>query len=157
MILIEVPGSELLRLEHIVLDFNGTLAKDGNLIKGTVLRLNSIARKAEVHVVTADTFGTADDQLRNVMCALHKVSGPDQDMQKGEFIRKLGSDQTATIGNGMNDRRMLEMSRLGICIIGSEGASTQAIEAADICVWDIRDALDLFLKPERIKATLRLS
>lgn len=157
MISIEVPGQAGLSLEHIALDFNGTLATDGRLLAGTASRLNSIAKQAEVHVLTADTFGSAAIQLRNINCQLRIIKGGDQDIQKGHFIRELGAERTATVGNGMNDRKMLELSRLGICVLGSEGASTHAMLAADICVNDIRDALDLFLKPERIKATLRLS
>ena len=34
MIEIAIPGGESLRLAHALLDFNGTLAQDGQLIEG---------------------------------------------------------------------------------------------------------------------------
>lgn len=39
MIEIEIPGGETLRLEHLVLDFSGTLARDGRLLPGVRERL----------------------------------------------------------------------------------------------------------------------
>lgn len=110
-----------------------------------------------MHVLTANTFGTAESELRNIRCKLHIIRGGDQDIKKAQLVKELGPERTVSIGNGMNDRQMLKLSSLGICVIGSEGSSTQAIEASDICVKDIRDALDLLLNPERIIATLRLS
>jgi len=34
MLTIEIPGVRTLRIEHLVLDNNGTLACDGRLVKG---------------------------------------------------------------------------------------------------------------------------
>ena len=34
MIIIEIPGREPLRIDHVVLDYNGTVAVDGLLLKG---------------------------------------------------------------------------------------------------------------------------
>ena len=116
MISIEVPGYAMLRLDHIVFDFNATPAIDGRLMSGTVSRLNSIAELVEVHLLTADTFGSAAGQLRNIKCQLHVIKGRGQDIQKSEFIRELGSENTTAVGNEMNDRKMLESSRLGICL-----------------------------------------
>jgi len=36
-----------------------------------------------------------------------------------------------------------------------EGAALEAVQAADIVVHDVRDALDLLLEPRRLIATLR--
>ncbi len=157
MIAINVPGLADMRLNYLVLDFNGTLAADGKLIRGTATRLNAISRRLELHVVTADTFGSASAQLSNIRCALHIVKGAHQDVQKERMVRKLGPEHTVCIGNGRNDMRMLKASRLGICVVGSEGASASAMSAADICVTGITDALEMLLKTERVKATLRLS
>ena len=37
MIIIEIPGREPLRIDHVVLDYNGTVAVDGLLLKGCLL------------------------------------------------------------------------------------------------------------------------
>ena len=34
MIRIDVPGREIIEIEHVVLDYNGTIALDGQLIEG---------------------------------------------------------------------------------------------------------------------------
>jgi hypothetical protein len=59
------------------------------------------------------------------------------------------------IGNGSNDVPMLKEGVVGICVVGPEGASTAALLGADVVVTDIRDALGLLLKPQRLVATLR--
>lgn len=59
MITAEVPGLGKLELENLVLDFNGNLAVDGNLLPGVAERINKLAEKMQVYVLTADTFGTA--------------------------------------------------------------------------------------------------
>jgi soluble P-type ATPase len=61
------------------------------------------------------------------------------------------------LGNGSNDMKMLEASGLGIAVIGREGAAISAINNADITVCSVVDGLDLLLKPDRIKATLRVA
>ena len=74
MICIEIPGINILELKHLVLDDNGTLALDGNLMDGVRERIEALAKHLQVHVVTADesdsqrivqTFGTevADDYI----------------------------------------------------------------------------------------------
>ncbi|HDS06024.1 MAG TPA: ATPase P, partial [Bacteroides sp.] len=58
MIEIEIPGYKTIHAEHLVLDFNGTLAVDGHLIDGVADQLFRLSADLEVHVLTADTFGT---------------------------------------------------------------------------------------------------
>jgi len=67
----------------------------------------------------------------------------------------LGKEKCVAIGNGANDVLMLKQSAIGICVIGKEGASSEAVQHSDIVVYDINDALDLLLNPKRIIATLR--
>lgn len=40
---LEIPGFGLVRLEHLVTDFTGTLSVDGKLIPGVKERLNKIS------------------------------------------------------------------------------------------------------------------
>jgi soluble P-type ATPase len=49
---------------------------------------------------------------------------------------------------------MIEEAGLGLCVIGKEGASSEAVKNADIVFTDILDALDFLLKPLRQRATL---
>lgn len=108
MIRIEIPGVGLLQLSHVVLDANGTLAVDGNLIEGVKARLESLAGELSVHVVTADTYGKAAGVFQALDCHLTILPPLDQAIAKADYIRRLGSDTVVAIGNGRNDRLMLE-------------------------------------------------
>lgn len=155
MLTLEVPGGRPLRLEHLVLDFNGTLACDGELIAGVSERLARLADRLSIHVVTADTFGTAARALAGLPCALVSLAAGGQAAAKLAFVRELGCERTACIGNGMNDRLMLEAAALGIAVVQREGAAPSALAAADVVCPGIVEALDLFVHPLRIAATLR--
>jgi soluble P-type ATPase len=155
MVEIDIPGFGELRLEHLVFDYNGTLAVDGRLLPGVQERLNELAERLNIHVVTADTFGRVTSGLEDVHCAITILSTDNQAEEKRDVVRKLGSFQVAAIGNGRNDRFMLQESVLGIALIQTEGASAQALRAADIVCTSIGDALSLLRKPLRLVATLR--
>jgi len=58
MISLEIPGFGPLELRHLVCDYNGTLALDGQLLSGVAERVSALAAQLDVHVITADTFGT---------------------------------------------------------------------------------------------------
>lgn len=74
---------------------------------------------------------------------------------KSAFVVSLGADATAAIGNGRNDEAMLRAAKLGIAIIGPEGAAGAALSAADIVCRSVTDALDLLLDERLLVATLR--
>lgn len=155
MIAHTIPGFGALRLEHLVLDFNGTLALDGRLLPGVRPRLRRLASRVRVHVVTADTFGTARRALAGIRCELALLGEARQDLAKARYVRQLGAARTACVGNGRNDRAMLRLARLGVAVMQGEGAAVQALAAADIAVGSIAEALDLLLEPRRLTATLR--
>jgi soluble P-type ATPase len=152
---LQIPGFGILQIEHLVLDYNGTLAQDGRLLRGVRGRLARIARVLQIHVVTGDTFATARRALRGLPCRLVVLAARDQDGAKRRYVLRLGAGTTACIGNGRNDRSMLGAARLGIAVVQREGASTAALAAADLVLPSVQDALDLFLHPVRLTATLR--
>ncbi|MBC2713228.1 MAG: ATPase P [Desulfosarcina sp.] len=155
MLTISVPGFGALTLEHLVLDYNGTLAVDGVLLPGVEDALNTLAAQLAIHVVTADTFGKAADGLEGVNCRLTVLEEGCQDQAKVNFVNLLGADRTASIGNGRNDALMLAASAMGIAVILGEGASMVSLNAADIVCTDIVSALELLMHPLRLTATLR--
>jgi soluble P-type ATPase len=155
MIEVEIPGSTALRISHLVLDYNGTLAEDGELLDGVAEKIEALASHLQLHVITADTHGTVAKKLAGFPCSLHVIGPAEQDKQKGGYVRSLGAKQTMAIGNGRNDSLMLKTAILGVALVQSEGASIAAILQADIICTDIRDAFDLLLKPDRLRATLR--
>jgi soluble P-type ATPase len=155
MLEIIIPGYRTLRLEHLVLDYNGTLACDGELLDGVRGRLNALAGTLQIHILTADTFGKARVQLVGTPCHLSILPGEDQDRRKLEYIQRLGPETTVCVGNGRNDRLMLREAGLSIVVIQAEGAAAQTVLAADVLSLDILAALDLLAQPQRLVATLR--
>ena len=155
MLELRIPGFGGLHIEHLVLDYNGTIAVDGNLRPGVKRRIAALAKRVRVHVLTADTFGTAQAKLGAVRCDVVVLGRRSQARVKAVYVRKLGAAHTVCIGNGRNDRLMLGIAALGIAVLQGEGIATESLRAADIVVSDARDALDLLLKPLRLVATMR--
>ena len=155
MIEIAIPGGDRLRLAHALLDFNGTLAHDGMLIGGVAERVRSLATKLEIHVVTADTAGTAASALAELPVSLAIMPPRFQAAAKKNELERLGRAQTVPIGNGRNDFDVIAHGALSIVVVGREGCSAPTLMQADIVCASVCDALDLLLTPRRIVATLR--
>lgn len=155
MIEIDIPGGRILALEHIVLDYNGTLACDGILLSGVAECLTNLASDLQVHVLTADTFGKAKAGLEGIPCKLTILPAGSQDQGKLDYVNVLGAESCVCVGNGRNDRLMLKAAGLGIAVILDEGASMETLASADIVCRDIVSALELPSNPLRVKATLR--
>ncbi len=155
MIEISIPGRNKLNLKYLVLDYNGTIAHNGEIIDGVKNCLVELADKLEIHVVTADTFGNARLSLADIPCKLHLLDKSDQDLQKMEYVKRLGSDFTMCIGNGRNDCLMLREACLSVAVVLGEGACSKALLEADVICTSIVAALELLLFPARLRATLR--
>ena len=154
MISIEIPGWENIAIENIVLDLNGTIATDGKISIDVKEKIKSLSQKAKVYILTADTQGTAGDESKEIGIELVKIPSEDSKNKKFEFLKNLNLDRTIVIGNGNNDQLILREAALGIAVLGDEGVSSLALKSAEILVKSISDALDLFLKPKRLMATL---
>ena len=152
---ISIPGYGDLKINHLVMDYNGTLAIDGILIDGVKDELIKLSESLKLHVLTADTFGKAKAGLEGIPCTLTVLPKDDQLTGKQTYVEKLGAEQTVSIGNGRNDQLMLKTSRLGIAVILGEGASVETLQAADIVCNSIISALALLSNPLRLTATLR--
>ena len=68
-----VPRGEDLILEHLMLDVNGTLSDRGEPITAAISSLERLREQLELHLVTADTFGTAEAFAASLRCEFHKV------------------------------------------------------------------------------------
>ncbi len=156
MMEINIPGYGGLKLEYLVLDYNGTIAIDGNIIEGVQERITKLSKVLKIYVLTADTFGSVERNLSGVPCSVYILPGKSSHTEeKADFIIGLGKEKTVAIGNGSNDLKMIEKAALGIAVIQAEGASARTIMSADIILPDILSALDLLINPLRIVATLR--
>jgi len=155
MLTIKIPGYRELHLSHLVLDYNGTLACDGELLEGVSQSLTALAEHLQIHVVTADTFGKVRARLAGSACKIVVLPQENQDIAKRKYVEELGAESVVSIGNGRNDRRMLERAALGIAVVQQEGAAAETLLAADVVCPSILAAFDLLRNPLRLTATLR--
>jgi P-type E1-E2 ATPase len=155
MIELEIPGFGSVKLKNLVSDFTGTLSFNGKLIPGVKEKLNELADQLTIHVLTSDTFGTAKEELKDIKCDVRVLDGEYHDLQKEEYVEKLGTSTVVAFGNGNNDRKMLRAARIGIAVTEGEGCAVDILMAGDVHVKGIINGLDLLLNIKRLKATLR--
>jgi P-type E1-E2 ATPase len=155
MIEIIIPGYKAFRFQHLVLDVNGTIAKDGQLIEGIEELLTGLRSKLEIHLITADTHGGQEVINHRLNLVAFLIPVEKQAEAKLDYIEKLGAPTVVAVGNGANDTAMLEHAALGIAVIGPECAAMKTLQKADVVAPDISSALELLLFPKRLIATLR--
>ena len=154
MLTIRIPGREELNLSHLILDYNGTIAEDGEIIESIRPRLDELSKVLSICVITADTHGTAAGKCQGL--PLEVLTFPTTEVgaiKAREAEKRTGG--VVTIGNGFNDIQMSDVADLSICVIGREGCCGKLLAHVDIVVTSIDDALDLLLKTSRTRATLR--
>ncbi len=173
----KIPNYKHLKINNVVLDFNGTLACNGQIINGVKERINILSKKCNITVLTADTFGTVKEMFVDTDINIEIIktgnglnykrdythlASPSTSTAssnglnyKRDFIKKLGAADVIAIGNGANDELMLKEAVLGILIIGEEGAATTSLLSSDLVVTNILNALDLLIYPGRLIASLR--
>jgi soluble P-type ATPase len=154
MITIHRPGREPLQIEFILIDFDGTLASDRRVHPKAKDRINLLAKRTKIYILAKGEREVIEDILRKVKAEIVFSSEGQGSQEKLDLLTRLGKDRTVAIGNGLEEASMIEEAGLGICVIGKEGASGEALRKADLVVTHILDALDFLLKPLRQKATL---
>lgn len=155
MITVDIPGFRHLDLEHLVLDYNGTIAVDGTLLPGVAEALKALSTSLRIHVITADTFGSAAANLRGLPVSRVMAPHKDQHAAKMDYVKGLGAHSVVAVGNGRNDRKMVETAAIGIAVVQAEGVAVETLTRADIVCTSILDALALLTEPKRLVATLR--
>ena len=153
--LFKIPNYADLEIEHIVFDYNGTLAVNGVVNSATKELLKKLCQKFKVYVITADTFGSVKQELAEFNLEVVVLQTSNHTQEKAHFVQQLGADNCIALGNGNNDAKMLEAAKISIAIAGKEGCATKTLLASDIVCHNIDDAIELFLNPNRLIATLR--
>jgi P-type E1-E2 ATPase len=155
MLTVEILGHGRLALENLVLDLNGTLALDGEILPGVAERLAALSSHLQIHLLTADTRGRGAATAAALGINLYRLTPGDEAAQKRAFVESLGAERVAAVGNGANDAEMLAVASLGVAVLGPEGLARAAWQSADLILPDIGAAFDLLLHPQRLIATLR--
>lgn len=152
---ISIPNFKDLSLKHLVLDYNGTIAKDGILKDAVKERLPALSKLLNIHVITSDTFGSVQTQLKDFDIEINVLCSNDHTLEKALYIKELDAASCFAIGNGSNDNKMLKDAALSVALIGDEGCSTKTLLSSDVTCKEIADALDLLLNTNRLIASLR--
>ena len=151
---ITVPGWGSAELENLVLDLNGTLTESGDFIPGVVDYLEKMSAEGfRIYVLSGDTRGALKKGLEEP-ADVETVITRNAD-EKRDFVESIGAEHTVCVGNGNIDVEMFKVARLSICAIQAEGATLQAMLAADIVVTHINQAFEILLDPSKMIATLR--
>ena len=108
-----------------------------------------------IYILTADTFGTAGELLKDLKAELVVIDHEDGSKFKADFVEKLGRKRVIAVGNGNNDAQMLKNAELGIAVIGPEGTAKGAFLGAELISRDINNVISIISNPQRLKATLR--
>jgi soluble P-type ATPase len=154
MITILRPGQEPLEIEFILIDFEGTLASDQRVHPKAKDKINLLSKRTKIYILTKREKEGVEETLRRVKAEIFYSMEAETSQRKLDLLRQLGATRTVAIGNGLDDIPMMEEAGLGICVIGKEGTSVEAMKKADVVALNIIDALDFLLKPLRQKATL---
>jgi P-type E1-E2 ATPase len=113
MLKVGIPSRGLLRLEHLVLDANGTIALDGQPIPGVRERLDRLGEVLTLWLVSADTQGTLAQLATELKAQVRLLHTGDGAAQKAALVDELGAERVVAIGNGANDATMLQRAALG--------------------------------------------
>ena len=149
MLKIEIPNYKTLELEYLVLDYNGTIALDGEIRDSVREQLITLSKELEIYVLTADTHGTAKKMCEGLPLKIQTFPTDGALDEKLAVVEGLGEDRCIAIGNGRNDKLMCRASALAIAVMEQEGMCGRLLGEADVCTRNIEDALDLLRSEER--------
>ena len=154
MISIERPGQGNLEIEFILVDFEGTLASDRRVHPKAIDKINLLSKRTKIYILTKQEKTLVEETLKKVKAEIVDLKEGEASQQKLDLLRQLGATRTVAIGNGTDDAPMIEEAVFGICVMGKEGTSSEAMKKADVVFLNILDALDFLLKPLRHEAAL---
>lgn len=152
---IDIPGYKILDLTYLVLDYNGTIAVDGDIPEDMRVCFKKLAERFKIYVVTADTHGNARAKCADLPVQICTFPSADAAHAKKEIVEKLGCDRCVCVGNGRNDVLMCRIAGLSIAVMDTEGMYARLTAEADVCVRSMQEGLGLLMNEKRLIATLR--
>jgi soluble P-type ATPase len=88
-ITIDIPGFGKVQINSILSDYTGTLAFNGKLVLGVKDRLIRLAERLDIHIVTADSFGTAEEELKGLPIVCRRLKREKEDVQKARYAVEM--------------------------------------------------------------------
>jgi soluble P-type ATPase len=147
------PGVGQIELNTIILDLNGTLAINGQIVAGAEQRIVQLREKGyKIILFTGDQRGNAAQLAEKIGIEVKKASNSDE---KEKLTLELEVDKTVAIGNARIDIGTFKHTKLRIATLQAEGIHTGILEYVDIIIPSINDALDLLINENSFNATMR--
>lgn len=144
-----------LEINTIIIDLNGTLAVNGKVATDVKERINSLQNDYGFQIVllSGDQRGNGSQIAEELGIKFHKAKSQ---AEKEQICLEYDCDKLAAIGNARIDIGTFKQAKLAIATLQGEGIHTAIIPHIDIIVPSIANALDLFLDPDTLKATMKL-
>lgn len=155
MLIYHIPGMGKIEIENVVFDYNGTIAVDGKLIDDVKELILKLKEYANIYILTADTYGTVEKECADLGVEVKTFLKDMASLSKKEIVESLGPEKTICVGNGFNDIEMFKICKISIAIIEGEGCSGKLISHSDIVSKSIKEAIEIILNENKMKATLR--
>ena len=152
--LINSPNNEIIDIENIILDLNGTLANYGivsSKTKSLIKKLKELNYR--IILISGDIRGNASVIAKDLDIELLLA---DNSNLKAQQIKKFDPQKTAAIGNARIDIGTFINAKISIATLQHEGIHTDIIKYVDIIVPSIEDALNLFIETKALEGTLRI-
>lgn len=148
-----IPGLGEIELKTIILDLNGTISVGGSVVDGVAERLEVLREKGyRIVLFTGNTRGDAEDIAATLGIEWRQASTA---LDKRNIALEMQPETCVSIGNGRIDLELMKVVKLGIVTMQSEGVHVATLNACDVVVPTICDALDLIIDEQRLIATLR--
>jgi soluble P-type ATPase len=148
-----IPHVGTIEIDTIVLDLNGTLSVHGRMVEGAQKRIGMLKKLGfKIILFSGDQRGHAADLCKRLGIEFRKA---ETSADKEKFFLGLDTDHTAAIGNARIDIGKFKHAKLSIATLQAEGIHVGILPHVDIIVPTINDALDLFLDPNALIATMR--
>ncbi|SCG81838.1 hypothetical protein DW1_0217 [Proteiniborus sp. DW1] len=155
MLIYNIPGRDRIEIENVVFDYNGTVAVDGKLIDDARELILKLKEYVNIYILTADTYGTVESQCKELGVKVATFPKEMASLSKKEIVEGLGPEKTICVGNGFNDIEMFKICKISVAVMENEGCSGKLLSYSDIVTKSIKDAIEIILSENRMKATLR--
>lgn len=154
-ILLKIPKFKTIKVKNIVFDYNGTIATSGFVSSEVFDQIIALTKTFNVFIVTADTFGTVRKRFDATPVEVYIIDRDNGTDDKAQFVETIGAEHTIALGNGNNDDQMLNVSAIGISVLGDEGVSVKTLNSSDLLIKDLLDFFDMVEQPKKLIASLR--
>jgi soluble P-type ATPase len=87
-LVVELPGAAPFDLDHLLLDINGTLTRDGRLLDGVADAVADLRDVVTIRLLSADTFGSAQAIANELVTDFERV---EHGHEKRACVDRLGA------------------------------------------------------------------